>query len=90
MNNKIILESLALDLKRVALGYHRESYKMAERFYEEAYKRTTEVDLVLLKPYLKKVLEKVQTLEGKDAKSIAEEAQMLSTLIQNYSIKYLG
>ena len=33
MNNKFILESLASDLKRVALGLHRGSDAMALRFF---------------------------------------------------------
>lgn len=85
MNNKIILESMALDLKRVALGYHRGSEKMAERFLEEAIKRKNETDIALLKPYMRKLLDRVQRLNN-DRSKIAEDAQMLSTLIQNYAI----
>ncbi len=85
MNNKIILESMALDLKRVALGYHRGSEKMAERFLEEAIKRKNETDIKLLKPYMIKVLDRIGNLNN-DHSKIAEDAQMLSTLVQNYAI----
>lgn len=39
MENKYILESLASDLKRVALGMHRGSNQMAKKFLDEALKR---------------------------------------------------
>ena len=37
--NKQILGAIAMDLKRVALGYFRGSSSMAERFFQEALKR---------------------------------------------------
>ena len=83
-NNKVILESLAMDLKRVSMGYHRNSIKMAERFYEEALKRKNEVNTVTIAPYMKKILEDIERL-GTDKTKIAEDSQMLSTLIQNYT-----
>lgn len=88
MNNKIILESLALDLKRVSLGYHRGSIKMANRFYEEALKRRDETDMSQIKPYMKKLLKNIQILLN-DKSRTAEDAQMLSTLVQNYATHYL-
>lgn len=79
MNNKFILESLASDLKRVALGLHRGSHSMAERFLEEALKRKKEVEIDKVAPYIQKLLSKVdKTLDS-------ENALMLSTLIQNYT-----
>ena len=88
MNNKIVLESLALDLKRISLGYHRGSIKMADRFYEEALKRRDETDMSQLKPYMQKVLKNIQKLLD-DKSRTAEDAQMLSTLVQNYATQYL-
>ncbi|MEK7070181.1 MAG: hypothetical protein AAB966_00060 [Patescibacteria group bacterium] len=79
MSNKYILESLASDLKRVALGKHRGSDSMANRFLEEALKRRNEVEMNSLKPYLKKILGKLN--ENIDA----DEALMYGTLIQNYT-----
>lgn len=84
MNNKIILESLAMDLKRVALGYQRNSLGMANRFYEEAHKKKGEIDLKSVKPYLRKIISKIELLKKNNSKRIAEDALMLSTLLQNY------
>ena len=43
-NQQIILESLSMDLLRAALGRHRGSHAMADRFIEEASKRIAEID----------------------------------------------
>lgn len=80
MNNKFILESLASDLKRVALGLHRGSNTMALRFLNEALKRRDEVEQKNLEPYIKKLL---STL---DSSIDSENALMYSTLIQNYTL----
>ena len=77
--NKIILGSLASDLKRVALGLHRGSNAMATRFAQEAIHRKSELNLNLLPPYIKSLLEKLD-LSIKDPDS----ALTSSTLIQNY------
>lgn len=79
MNNKIILESMASDLKRVALGLHRGSNEMAQRFLDEALKRKSEVDLKTVAPYMQKLLNKL------DASIDSDDALMYSTLIQNYT-----
>ncbi len=79
MNNKFILESLASDLKRVALGLHRGSNTMAQRFLDEALKRKDEVEIKMVAPYIKELLTHLN-------KNIdAENALMVSTLIQNYT-----
>ena len=79
MSNKFVLESLASDLKRVALGLHRGSNNMANRFLEEALKRKAEVELNKVAPYIQKLLNRLN-------KNIdSENALMLSTLIQNYT-----
>ena len=84
MNNKIILESLAMDLKRVALGYYRGSDIMAERFVKEAKARQQELSDVNLKPYLRNLLSRMDdVLKQKDHKKLAEDALMYSTLFQN-------
>ena len=88
MKNKIILESLAMDLKRVAQGYYRGSEIMAERFMQEARAREKELQSANLKPYLKKLLSKLENMfEEKDQKKLAEDALMYSTLFQNASLK---
>lgn len=79
MNNKFILESLASDLKRVAMGLRRGSDAMAQRFLDEALKRKNEVDLEIVEPYIKQILSRL------DKNIDAENALMFSTLIQNYT-----
>jgi hypothetical protein len=79
MKNKYILESLASDLKRVALGLHRGSNVMAERFLIEALKRKKEVEIENVAPYIKNILIQI----NKDIDS--DKALMYSTLIQNYT-----
>ncbi|VVA44158.1 conserved hypothetical protein [Candidatus Roizmanbacteria bacterium] len=79
MNNKFILESLASDLKRVALGLHRGSNMMAQRFLDEALKRKSEVEIKIVAPYIKQILARL------DKNIDAENALMFSTLIQNYT-----
>lgn len=91
MNNKIAIESLSMDLLRVALGYHRGSKKMAERFLEEALKRRSEIKETELKPYFIRILNKIPSaLSGSDTPKIAEDALMYSILCKNYARKYLS
>lgn len=85
---KIALSSLAMDLKRVALGYYRGSYITANRFFEEALKRRKEVDKKAIKPYIRKILVDLEKIKNqKDLKDIAEDTLMYSTLLQNASLK---
>ena len=84
MDNKIILGSLAMDLKRAALSYHQGSNIMAERFLNEANKRKKEYKKKDLKPYMKHILDKIEELKMQPKDELAENAPMYSTLIQNY------
>lgn len=91
MSNKIAIESLSMDLLRVALGYHKGSEKMAERFLEEVLKRCSEIKRTGLKPYFIRILNKIPSaLSGSDTLRIAEDALMYSTLCKNYARKYLS
>lgn len=84
VKNKIALGSLALDLKRVAIGFHRGSDAMAERFLEEALKRKQEIDEQSVKPHIRKILAGIKLLSSRKKKmDIAEDALMYSTLLQN-------
>jgi hypothetical protein len=88
MSNKIILGSLAMDLKRMALGYHRGSFSVANRFYSEAIKRKEEIDIKTIKPYVKKLLGNLDSLTvQKDKAKIADNALMYSVLFQNIALK---
>lgn len=81
------ISSLAMDLKRVAIGYQRGSTKMADRFSEEALKRKGEVKLSEIKPYLRNYINKLpKILSQKDKEKLAEDALMYSTIFQNYVI----
>lgn len=79
MENKYILESLASDLKRVALGMHRGSNQMAKRFLQEALKRKKELKQNEIPLYIQHLLHNL------DNTMSADYALMCSTLIQNYT-----
>lgn len=84
MNNKIALSSLAMDLRRVAIGYHRGSKKMGKRFFAEALKRKQEIDMTNVKPYIRVLLEQFPVIKNQKAdQEIAEEALTYSILFQN-------
>lgn len=85
--DKLILSSIAMDLKRVALGYYRKSDKMADRFLEEAMKRREEINLKKIRPSLKKLLEGLDKMISKNNDARAEDALMYSTLFQNAALK---
>ncbi len=88
MNSSQILGALALDLRRVAQGYYRGSETMAIRFAREARARKKELQDANLKPYLQKLLAKLEDiLSEKDPKKLAEDALMYSILFQNAAIK---
>jgi len=81
------LGALALDLRRVAQGYYRGSEKMAVRFAQEAQARKKELQNADLKPYLQKLLSKMdEILKQKDHKKLAEDALMYSVLFQNAAV----
>ena len=89
MDNKIIIESLSMDLMRVALGYHRNSIKMADRFADEALRRIDEIDRLKVKSYFKNVLNRLYLiLKNKDTDRIAEDTLMYSSICRNYSKHY--
>lgn len=91
MKNKIALSSLAMDLRRAALGYHRGSNLMAERFLDEALKRKNEVDLNSVKPYLRELLNKMEKIKfEKKTDEIAEDALLYSILFQNAAVNIQG
>ena len=88
-NTKIAIESLSMDLLRIALGYHRGSNKMAKRFSEEALKRINEIDSSKLKPYLANILKKLPPiLLNRDKERVAEDTLMYSIICKNYAKKF--
>lgn len=86
-DKKIIIESLAMDLKRVALGLHRGSYAVADRFKEEALKRESELENQQIDEYLMKILKRTKQVLLNRNDPCAEDILMYSTLFQNYSLK---
>lgn len=86
MNNKILLQSIALDLKRVALGYHSGSIKMADRFLLEIMRRKTQLDISLLSDTVKKLLTHIDKIQQeKNFKKKADDALMYSNLFISFS-----
>ncbi|MBI3980750.1 hypothetical protein HY345_02010 [Candidatus Microgenomates bacterium] len=84
-NNKIILASLASDLKRVTLGLQRKSYVMVDKFTAEALKRKSEINSRELESYMQNLLAKLEEkLSTADYEKKAEDTLLYSTLIQNY------
>lgn len=83
MKNKQALGALAMDLKRVALGYFRGSTVMADRFFMEALKRRNEIDHNSLKPYLRTLLLSMENIKKEKTDRAAEDALLYSTLFQN-------
>lgn len=83
--NDIAISSLAMDLKRVALGYYKGSENTAKRFSQEALARCKEIDEA--KPYLRKIIDNLPTiLNQKDKKKVAEDALTYSIIFQNYVV----
>jgi len=78
-----------MDLKRVAIGYHRNSLIMANRFYEEALKRKNELDMSSLRPYIIRFINRIDVLTNQENDAVADEALLISTLLQNYTQKFL-
>lgn len=73
--NRQILAALSMDLKRAALGHFRNSHKTADRFLEEALKRSGEVKTEHLKPYLVTCLQRISELSrNSDKTKVAEDA----------------
>lgn len=82
-DTKNSLASLALDLNRVALGINRGSRLMAERFYQEALARKSEIDTSEVPTYITRVIKKINNKKSLDEK-FSEEALVYSILIENF------
>lgn len=86
-NQKIIIESLSMDLKRVALGLHRKSFVMAEKFKQEAFNRCLELENQKVSDYISKLIIKLKSSLQGSSEKVAEDALMYSTLFQNFALK---
>lgn len=87
-SQKIIIESLSMDLLRIALGLHRGSTQMANRFKEEALKRQCELEKQNPNPYIKKLLAHSKIALKSNDPTLAEDILMYSILFQNFARKY--
>ena len=85
MDQKILIESLSMDLLRVALGLYRGSLNMAERFKKEALKREAELENQPLNNYLKKLLQGSKKALYSTSERTAEDILMYSVLFQNFA-----
>lgn len=86
-DQKVIIESLAMDLKRVAIGMQRGSTAMAERFRTEALERGKELERFKPSGYILRLISgSRETLLSKDPEAY-EDALMYSTLFQNLAHK---
>lgn len=82
IKNRIALESLAMDLKRASIFLNRKSEAVGNRFLEEALKRKSEIEILDLKNYMKKIIWDLDNV------SDPEKLLMYSTIIQNYILKF--
>lgn len=89
-SQKQLVESLAMDLKRVSLGLYRGSNIMAERFKTEALKRSSELEDQALNNYLKKLIQRTRESLKSDKQRVAEDILMYSTLFQNFALNKMG
>ncbi len=78
-SQKEILQSLSMDLLRAALGRHRGSHDMADRFVLEAERRVSELD----KNFQPDLISKITTTLSQKSERQAEDLLMYSTLIRN-------
>ena len=86
MNNKLLLESMSLDLKRVALGAHSHSSKMAERFLQEVFKRKQLLDNSKFSESQIKMLNSMEKqLRIQNIKRLPDDALMYSTILLSFS-----
>lgn len=84
-NNELILGALAMDLQRIANGYHRGSNKMATRFVLETKRWQQEIDRSKLPQYIIDILDRLNPLfKSDDLQLIADRVLMYSTLLQNF------
>ncbi len=81
MRNKRALASLAMDLHRAAIGYHRGSEHMAKRFFVEAMKRKKEIDVMRIKPYVRQLLLHLDSFGS--SREYAEDLLTYSILFRN-------
>jgi hypothetical protein len=76
---RLAMQSLSMDLLRIALGRHRGQVAMAKRFTEEAHARLAELPELDLH-------DKITTSLNSSAERSAEDLLMYSTLVKNRAL----
>lgn len=85
---KISIGSMALDLNRVAIGIHRGSDKVAERFFHEALQRKKEIKETDVPQYIVQILNKINANQNLN-EDFAEKVMVYSILLENFAVKRL-
>lgn len=87
---KAALAALTLDLKRVALAFHRSSPDVAQKFFAEALKRREEINLTEVDHRTKILIVNFpDILDQKDTSRHAEDMLMYSVLLTNSLKKHI-
>lgn len=80
------IESLASDLRRVALGLDRGSTVMGAKFFDEAIKRIEEIKIDDLPSYIVKIINQISKISlSKKSSRVPEDCLMYAQLLQNYA-----
>lgn len=81
MNNKQLLQAMALDLKRVALGSYSGSQKMNNRFLQEVANRKDSPQYDTLPDIVQRQLQKNDQALDRNSQTLHEDALMYSTIL---------
>lgn len=86
MNNKVLFQAIALDLKRVAVGMQSGSSSMTKRFVQEVLMRKKSINSATLNIKMNNLLAAMETaLHDTTSPRIGDDALMYSALLMNYS-----
>ena len=86
MTDRQLLQAIALDLKRAAIGYQSGSLKMADIFLQEGLKKGKAITGVSDSGSLSRVLKKIQQLpEAPSTDLKAEHALTFSTILLSFT-----
>lgn len=83
------LLALSSDLVRICNSIQSRSYRVSDRFSQEAFKLIREIPSPEVKPYMSKLLRELEDkwLKEKNDLNKAERCLMYSVLLRNYAMK---